>query len=187
MGYHSTCAPLSNKALVITREEETNPPLVEPVTLQQAKAWLKMEAIDDDDDIITDLITQSRVWLETYCGITLVQRNVTAIIEVNKRLELPLGPVMIGSIVVQDINNSIVDNPKIIGPDNSFVILEGQGQFTVSYLAGYDIMPHWAKMALKQYLTYSYEHRGDGLDEDRKEYAYEAKRTAFPYRRNLSF
>lgn len=41
------------------------PPAVEPVTLAEAKAWARVE-IDDDDDLISGLITSARRYCEAF-------------------------------------------------------------------------------------------------------------------------
>lgn len=184
MSNYPSCNIVSNNILSINREETVT---TEPVTLEQAKAWLKMEAIDDDNDIITTLITEARDWVEKYCGITLVQREVSATLEIKNRMELPLGPVDKATIVVTNYNGDTVDSPVLTGNGVSFILLNGHGQFNVEYTAGYEIIPPALILAMRQYITYAYEHRGDGLSEDRKEYAYESRRTAFPYKRNLTF
>lgn len=42
----------------------TTPPEAEPVTLPDAKAHLKMDGINDDDSLITNIITAAREWVE---------------------------------------------------------------------------------------------------------------------------
>ena len=43
----------------------TSPPAVEPVSLDEAKLWLKQD-VDDDDDLISGLITAAREMCETF-------------------------------------------------------------------------------------------------------------------------
>lgn len=181
---YPTCNIISNNVLFVNRDETV---ATEPVTLDQAKQWLKMESISDDNDVISALITNARDWLEKYCGITLVQRDVSTTVEIKNRLELPLGPVDKSTIVVTDSKGDTVDSPVLTGSGIGFILINGYGQFNIDYTAGYETIPAALILAMKQYITYAYEHRGDGLSEDRKDYAYEARRTAFPYKRNLVF
>lgn len=184
MSDYPTCNIISNNVLFVNRDESVT---TEPVTLEQAKGWLKMESISDDNDIISALITNARDWIERYCGITLVQRDLSATVEIKNRIELPLGPVDKSTIVVTDSKGNPVDSPALTGSGIGFILMTGYGQFTIDYTAGYESIPPALILAMKQYITYAYEHRGDGLSEDRKDYAYEARRTAFPYKRNLVF
>ena len=52
-------------------------PLVEPVTLTQAKEWMRVDGTDQDD-VITDLITDARVWAEEYTRRAFIDRNLDA-------------------------------------------------------------------------------------------------------------
>lgn len=180
---HQECKIVSNCVVASIRADAGAG--LEPLDLTMVKKWLKMESISDDDDLIEALITQAREWIEAYTGILLIAREVTAILEIINDIELPYGPIS-GDVTVSQ-NDEPVATPNIIGPDGSFKRLRGYGQYSATYIGGYNIVPSALMLAMKQYISYTYEHRGDGLDESTKEYAYEAKRTAFPYRRNLVF
>ena len=47
-------------------------PTAEPLTLSEAKKWLRMDEISDDDEVINDLITEARLWVERVTGRQLV-------------------------------------------------------------------------------------------------------------------
>lgn len=186
MAFHPPiCTPiLSNTVVDVTIANVGILP--EPIDITTAKKWLKMESISDDDDLITDLIVQARSWLEQYTGMLLIQRQVVAQLEIKNRLEFPWGPVELSGLIITQ-NGQTVAAPKLTGLDGGFMGLIGYGIYDVEYMGGYTIVPSSLILALKQYISYAYEHRGDGLEESTKEYAYEAKRTAFPYRRNIGF
>jgi len=167
-----------------------NPAPTEPVTKEQAKEWLKMEEIDTDDEIITDLITEARQWLEKYCGICLVESQVDALVSVKNRQELPYGPVRdLSAITITDLNDNAISTGciQIQGFDNNFPVLMGYGQFKVSYVSGYDPIPQPLLGAMKSYIAFAYEHRGEDLDENSSSFAPKARQKAFPYRRNIGF
>ena len=50
------------------------PPTDEPVTLEEAKAWLRIDG-DDDDDLITSLITAARTAAEEYLRRSLISQS----------------------------------------------------------------------------------------------------------------
>ena len=70
------------------------PPAVEPVTLSEAKAHLRVDATDDDAYIIT-LISAAREWCEQYLDRTLVLTQWTMRMEEfpEEEIELPRPPV----------------------------------------------------------------------------------------------
>lgn len=55
----------------------TIPPTTEPVTLDQAKAYLRVDWDDDDADI-SDMISQARDWLELKLGRAFVTQTIRA-------------------------------------------------------------------------------------------------------------
>ena len=68
----------------------------EPVTLNEAKQWCKIELdIAEENTLITELIKSARMQCEGYLCISLIARTVTALL--NNTLgdiELPYGPVV---------------------------------------------------------------------------------------------
>jgi hypothetical protein len=183
--YQENC--LTNNATAKVTPEE---PVTEPVTLSQAKAWLKMESISDDDEIIEGLITEARQWLERYCGVCLVNSNIEAIISVKNRQQLPYGPIPdLSAIVIMDMDNTVItDNcVSVVGIDGGFPVLTGSGQYRLTYESGYEEVPAALIGAIKSYILFAYEHRGDDLDENSNNFAPKARQKAFPYRQNIGF
>lgn len=154
-----------------------------PITLEQAKAWLKMEGIDDDDLIINDLISEAVEWVQEYCGISVMPQTVTAYIQVKNSLELPYGPVL--SVLTVDglelYGSNILDMP------NGFVSISKPGKYPVVYKAGYDPVPAGIIGVIKAYIAYAYEHRGDDLEEVTEKISPVAIQKALPYVRNVGF
>ena len=155
-----------------------------PITLAQAKAYLKMEDIDDDDALIESLIKEAVNWLETYCDISAVPQEVTAYLQVKNRIDLPCGPVTEIVSVVPD-NGS--DN-RDIKPVPGFARINGYGLYTITYKAGYTTLPDALTGAILSYIAYCYEHRGDdAIDENAPEFALQARHKAFPFIRSIDF
>ncbi len=63
----------------------------EPVTLQQAKDFIRVTS-EDDDAIITDLITVARQKIERFTGLTLTDADITLTATLHGKFKLPYGP-----------------------------------------------------------------------------------------------
>lgn len=177
----------TNAVIDVVLSEIADPMPPEPVSLVAMKQYLKMENISADDSVITDMIKEARRWVERRCGISIVSKGVTAIVEVMNSLELPYGPIDKDSITVLDNNGETVSTPRLVGLDGSFICLEGFGRFEVSYEAGYAEVPQELLQAIKAHVAFSYENRGDELDKSNKPYAMEAKAKSNLYRRTIGF
>jgi uncharacterized phiE125 gp8 family phage protein len=55
-------------------------PAQEPVTLAQARAFLR-DGLNEDDDLITSLITAAREWVERETGLCLISRQVVELFD----------------------------------------------------------------------------------------------------------
>jgi len=134
-------------------------PVVEPVTLAEVNAYMKVDYPDEDDLIEDDLIKEAREWVEVACGISVIARTVTAIISVLNRQELPYGPV--ASITnVKDATGTIITTGFTF-EGTQFPRLLGSGLYKVTYQAGYAPLPKPLKIAIMARVLADYEHRGD--------------------------
>lgn len=177
----------TNAVIDVVATETGTPTVTEPVSLLQMKQYLKMENISADDAVITDMIKEARTWVERRCGISLITKSVTAILEVMTSIELPYGPVDKASIEVLNNNGETVETPVLSGLDGGFIRIANRGRFEVTYDAGYSTVPQDLIQAIKAHVAYSYENRGDELDKSNKPYAMEAKAKSNPYRRTIGF
>jgi hypothetical protein len=109
----------------------------EPVTVQEAKDWGKIEQ-DVDDDLIEELITAAREVCEDYTGLGFITRDIVATINnANGGFILPYGPVS-GDVTVTD--------------DEDATWGDLRGEYEVSYTGGYEdgALPKKFKTAIKQ-------------------------------------
>lgn len=164
----------------------TTAPATEPITLDEAKDWLK---VDDtaDNDLITALITATREWAEELSGRKLITQTITENLDEwpnssyrNRRGEilLSVAPVQsVTSIRYYDENGTqqtlsssryIVDtrtDPTRIAlkSDFSWPTLENRiSAIEIIYVAGYgsaSAIPEGIKTAMKLYLGNLYERR----------------------------
>lgn len=177
----------TNAVIDVVLSEAADPETPEPVSLVAMKQYLKMENISADDAVITNMIKEARKWVERRCGVSLIPKGVTAIVEVINSIELPYGPIDKASITVLDNNGDTVTGPNLSGLDGGFIRLQGFGRFEVAYDAGYAEVPQELLQAIKAHVAFSYENRGDELDKSNKPYAKEAKAKSSLYRRTIGF
>lgn len=156
-----------------------------PITLDQAKAYLKMTGIDDDNAIIEQFISEAVDWVQEYCGVSIIENDVVAVVEIHNRISLPYGPVK----EVSKVNGAV---PVTTGcyelfPATGDVRIHGNGRFTIEYTAGYDPIPPKLLGAMYAYIAFVYEHRGDDLDENGSDFAPEARKKANAYVQTIVF
>jgi uncharacterized phiE125 gp8 family phage protein len=136
--------------------------ITEPITLAQAKAWLRVTHTDEDA-IITALITAARQICEGYISKSFVERTVTAIVRNDLgNIKLPYGPV--GNITyVYDVDGNEITGTEytLTGVSDKRLGYPMSSYVKVIYTAGYSVLPQQFKTALKMQLSWMYTHRGD--------------------------
>lgn len=148
----------------------------EPVTLAEAKAWMKI-TFSDEDSIVTELITACRQQVEEYCNISLIERDVVAIAELNppndrSRIEFrfPYGPLVQGEPIVvskmkcdgSGYDVMVLDTDYyIIGDVDAILVVNTPGIYKVEYATGFDAIPALIKQGIKTEVANWYENRGD--------------------------
>lgn len=162
-----------------------NESVTEPITLDEAKAYLQIDAdyASNDDEINLALIT-ARKRLEAYLNIGLVERAIT-VYWGGHELELPLSPtvsitsVKKGSDDLTTNDYSVLDLPakrisvnSVCGMNgNWFYSLNGYVEFTpihevnntvyiCEYVTGYETLPSDLKQAILAETSYLYLLRG---------------------------
>lgn len=182
MGY---CYPILTNAVidVVLNEGDS---VVFPVTLDKMKEYLKVSTTADDD-LIIEMIQEARIWVEKRCGISIVEKEVTAILEVMNEQELPYGPIQKDTIAVLNSEGDTVTDPVLIGLDGGYISLRGNGRFEVSYTAGMATVPQDLQGAIKAYVAFSYENRGDELDKSTQPFAVLARKKSNMYKRTIGF
>ena len=133
----------------------------EPVSLQEAKDWMRID-FSDDDSVITSQITASRQKCEKYLGLCLVETEVKALYKNSggDLIELAYGPIETDGDGLPVIDG-IPDGAEIKGFGNQIWISSTDGELTLSYTSKFDPIPDWAKDAILNDVAYFYENRGD--------------------------
>lgn len=125
----------------------------EPITLQEAKDWCRVD-ITDDDTLIGLLITAARIVCENYANMSFIPRTVTAkIVNGLGNFSLPYGPVTSITGVTTSEGDDITTDFDI---DTANATI-----YTVVYTAGYSSLPQNFRTAILNQIAWMYENRGD--------------------------
>lgn len=134
----------------------------EPVSLDDMKAWLRVDHTEDDDTI-TSLIPAARAGIESYCNISITEKTVTMIADWSGEWQLPYAPVKSVTSVSARYGygayESVVLNQgyNVDGPMFRFC----GGRVKVEYITGMVTVPPDLLQDIKRVVAYLYEHRGD--------------------------
>lgn len=142
---------------------------VEPISLADAKAHLRVD-FDDDDAIIQRMITMCRLRIENYCNISIVSKQVTATIDLQDmflyvKLELPMGPV-VDIVSFKDYSGNDIDASfyRVIGAQFKYLTATKKplDSAVIVYTTGYSVVPYDLILAILNELSFRYENRGEG-------------------------
>jgi hypothetical protein len=135
-----------------------------PVTVAEAKAFCRAEnSTAAQDNLFALWIRAARTKIEAYTGLSLIPRNIVAVLSNPQgNMELPFGPVT-GTPVFRDENN-VVQEITTQGLDFPFVPLPFDYS-KVSYTAGYadGECKEELKIAILMQVCYYWENRGDQM------------------------
>jgi uncharacterized phiE125 gp8 family phage protein len=159
------------------------PPALEPVTLDEAKAHLKVDTTDDDA-LITRLITTARVRAEWHTGRAFVTQSWILWNDCwAERVEIPLPPLQSvtsvsvcapgGTVTVLDPSAYTVDAAsqpaRIAFSCIAPIALRAINAVAIAFDAGYgdaaDNVPAPVREAILEAVAELYVHRGDGPEE----------------------
>lgn len=182
-------SPISRQFLFGESLQVTSAPDTEPVTLTEAKAWLKVDH-SDEDNLISSLIAAARHNVEQYTGIKLYTQAIQEKwdrLPCSDELYNQFGAISLSTWPVQSIDSiSYVDDngdsqtwassnytadlsaqPARISPAYGAqwpTVRFQMGAFTVNYIAGYssaDDIPDAIKTAMQLMITDWYDNRTD--------------------------
>lgn len=170
--------------------------ITEPLSLEDAKKWIKV-TFTDDDDVITDIISDARKTIEEFCSVSIVETDIVFVVEMrpaNNRsridVELPYGPVNIEAVTLverSDCGDNGVYETMTEGEDYYFlgslfpkIVVISPGIYRITYAAGYSAVPSKLVDAMKSEIANQYDNRGD---ENRMGISEMAKRKSQPYKR----
>ena len=155
--------------------------IVEPVTLAEMKAYLRLEGWDNsgefdfDDALILSMITDARIFCEKKTGCSLIPKTIAAYITNGLgMLSLPAGPVT-GTVSIVNEAEVVVDPltiklfgthfPQLKAPiGNLKVATYTAGYSGIDESGGANPIPEGLRNAIKAHVAENYEHRGDEQD-----------------------
>jgi hypothetical protein len=148
--------------------------VVEPVSLTDAKTWMRI-SYTDDDSMIKELIESARKHIEFLTGVSFGSKTLKANIELTGTVpqvwmvDLPYGPMVCVNEVLWktgfNMYDTLVKNDdyEIIGNKLWFYY---QGNYTITYQAGYSSLPEDIKSDILTLVAWSYENRGKNFKGD---------------------
>lgn len=158
----------------------TAEPLIEPVSMAELKAFLRVD-YDDDDDLIEAMLKAVRKQCENFTGRALIEQTYSLFLdEIDKdHIQLPRQPLLeIIEVKLYDSDdNSLIYNPINYGVDliSGKLVLKNQvsagreyNGIEISFKAGYgsnrDDVPSDLREGIKRSVSYLYENRGNDKD-----------------------
>lgn len=155
----------------------------EPVTLQEAKDYMRISS-NAEDDLIEELITSARERIEKFTGLSLGEKTLRAYwFYFHVPSEIPYGPVTLINSVVDDNDVALEYTARGL----QYKVLEAystQG-LVIEYEAGFAVAPKGLKLAILKQVSTDYENRENySIYDQAYELSSDAKRQAQPYCRN---
>jgi hypothetical protein len=155
----------------------------EPITVQEAKDFMKLEGFVDvdesttesisnftgDDTFIGQLITAARKKAESFCGISIVFHTWRFLFDNGgANVEMVMGPVRT-FLYLKDCNDAVIDagNYKLRGFGFKYLESPCSKNLTATYDAGYEDVPEGIVTGIKQMVYFWYSNRGEDVEVNR--------------------
>ena len=153
---------------IISLKKVNSEELTEPVTLQEVKRWLIIDESNTDwDPLLTSLITQVREAVEMRTHRSIVEKEITMLVEMGRECRLPYSPVQ--DVIEVSVKDSCGFEPlsssdyTVDGDELCINSWKGT-KYQIIYDAGYNDdnpIPDSLKNGILQEIAYRFEHRGD--------------------------
>jgi uncharacterized phiE125 gp8 family phage protein len=164
--------------IILSVQDKTVDAIVEPVTVQEVKDWLRLEgftavggtelAFNDDNTLIGIIITAVREKFEKICGLTLTAARIKEVVLTNQcgMIELPFGPIKEITAAVDEDGTNILSECETVGNMWKYLKEPEMDNMVITYTAGYgstglETLPAEIKLDMLKACAYHYTHRGD--------------------------
>lgn len=147
-------------------------PVSEPISLSEAKNYLRVD-FDDDNDLITSLIPAARIRLEKYAGVAMSPRTLQVVAYVDEFIELPYAPLnTITSVEYWGGDAWVamsVGDYNVIGSTYKkiYMVANSQMEYRFTYTCGYTTLPSPMKTALYKLLADLYDYRESSVEDSK--------------------
>jgi uncharacterized phiE125 gp8 family phage protein len=148
--------------------------VVEPVSLTDAKNWMRID-YTSDDTLIQSLINGSRIHIEKLTGVAFVNKLLKTYIQLTGfepsvwMVDLPYGPVIcIDSVRIKTGINSW----ETLTKNEDYEVIAGklwlytQGNYEIQYQSGYSSVPEDIANDIMALVAWQYENRGKKMNAD---------------------
>lgn len=133
----------------------------EPVSLTEAKNWLRIKEFTDDDTLLTELIKSTRKHLEKFTGLSFGTKTVRATLTLDGWTELPYGPVIsITTVQRWEEGTGAFEAYTDYQSYESKIKPALEGIYKVTYQAGFSTLPEDLKTDIKVLVAWQYKNRG---------------------------
>jgi uncharacterized phiE125 gp8 family phage protein len=144
-------------------------PLVEPVTLNEARLYCRVTNVSEND-LIQLMITAARETIEKATGLSLVPKTIEVYFNnIDGNFEVPFGPINKVTFELYDMAQGGIEidsaNFRLIGDDFPKLTFPNYANLKAFYGSGYNTQPNQTiptdlKLAILDQISYNYENRG---------------------------
>lgn len=140
---------------------DIHPPPIEPVSLDEAKSFLRIDH-DDENDLIETLIRSARERLEDRLNVAMIERSMRLERSEGGDIALPRWPVSSVDDVSIDGLNTTAFTAKLLSRPAQVMVSSG-APVTIEFTAGYGTersdIPAPMRQAILLLVAHGYEHR----------------------------